>query len=42
MEIVERVVPTTAAVASEDDETLKIQEPMFVTSNTARVDIEEK
>jgi hypothetical protein len=35
-------VPTTAAVASEDEETLKIQEPIFVTSNVASVDIDEK
>jgi len=42
IEIVERVVPTTAAVESVEDETLSIHEPIFVTSNEAIVEIDEK
>jgi hypothetical protein len=36
MEIVARVVPTTAAVASDDEDTLKMQDPIFVMSSCDR------
>jgi hypothetical protein len=42
IDILVSVVPTTAAVLSEDEATLKMQEPIFVTSRDASVDTEEK